>query len=46
MASNCVYSVDCVEELMKKGIWDNTERMNKWLNDRDNIMFRTSNTIL
>ena len=35
-----------VEELMKQGIWDNTERLHKWLNDRDNIMFRTSNTIL
>ena len=35
-----------VEQLMKEGIWDNTERLHKWLNDRDNIMFRTSSTIL
>ena len=35
-----------VEQLMKEGIWDNTERLHKWLNDRDNIMFRTSTTIL
>ena len=35
-----------VEQLMKKGIWGDDERMNKWLNDRDNIMFRTSSTTL
>ena len=35
-----------VEQLMKEGIWNNTERLHKWLNDRDNVMFRTSSTIL
>jgi hypothetical protein len=31
-----------VYELKRKGIWGNQERMRKWLNDRDNRVFRTT----
>jgi hypothetical protein len=30
-----------VNQLMREGIWDNKERLKKWLNDQNNIKMRT-----
>ena len=35
-----------VEKLMKDGTWDDPKRLKKWLNDSDNIMYRTSTSQL